>query len=187
MTDTVITPEFRVSFPFVFRPQKSLEAGKEPKYSITMLFKKGEDLSALKKAAEAVAVEKWGPDKNKWPKNLRTPFRDQGEKEFDGYEAGAVFCTATSKQRPGLVDIQVQDIIDESQMYAGCYARASIRAFAYDQAGNRGVAFGLQNVQKLRDGEPLGGRSRPQDDFEPIEGATEEAATAAAGAGGLFD
>lgn len=186
MADNVLTPEFRVSFPYVFRPQKALEAGKEPKYSVTMLFKKGENLSALKAAAKKVAVEKWGEDQSKWPKNLRLPFRDQGEKEFAGYEAGAIFITATSKQRPGLVDANVQDILDESQFYAGCYARATIRAFAYDQAGNRGVAFGLQNVQKLRDGEPLGGRSRPQDDFEPIEGAGEPA-TAAAGAGGMFD
>ena len=186
MADNVITPEFRVSFPFVFRPQKAMEAGKDPKYAVTMLFPKGTDLSKLKAAANAVVAEKWGADKTKWPKGMRTPFRDQGEKEFSGYEAGAIFVTATSKQRPGVVDAQVQDIIDESQFYAGCYARATIRAFAYDQAGNRGVAFGLQNIQKLRDGEPLGGRSRPQDDFEPLPGAGEPAA-AAAGAGGLFD
>ncbi len=166
--ETVLTPKFRVSFPYVFRPSKPMQAGAEPKYSITMLFPKGADLSALKAAAQAAVVEKWGADKTKWPKNMRNPFRDQGEKEFEGYEEGATFLTATSKQRPGLVDADVKDIIDEHAFYPGCYARASVRAFAYDQAGNRGVSFGLQNLQKLADGDPLGGRTKPTDDFEPV-------------------
>jgi hypothetical protein len=179
--DNVLTPKFRVSFPYVFRPQKPMAnaASQDPKYSLTMLFPKGADLSVLKKAASDAVIEKWGAEKEKWPKNLRNPFRDQGEKEFEGYEAGAIFVTATSKQRPGLVDAQVKDIIDEKDFYPGCYARASVRAFAYDQAGNRGVAFGLQNVQKLGDGEPLGGRTRPTDDFEPVAEDGKPAASAA--------
>lgn len=162
----IITPEFRVSFANCFRPQKPMAGStNEPKYGLTMLFKKGEDLSKLKAAAEAAVKEKWGANP---PKNLRTPFRDAGEKDYDGYEPGAIFVTATSKQKPGLVDADLNDIIDESEFYSGCYARASVRAFAYDANGNRGVAFGLQNVQKLRDGDPLGGRTRPEDDFEPV-------------------
>lgn len=181
MATKQITPEFRVSFPNVFRTAKPMAgATGDPKYGITALFKPGEDLSGLKAAAEEAIVEKWGADKSKWPKNLRSPFRDQGEKEFDGYVEGAIFINATSKQRPGLVDANMNDIIDESEFYAGCYARASINAFAYDTAGNRGVAFGLNNVQKLRDGEPLGGRTRPEDDFEPV-------AEGAGTGGGVFD
>jgi hypothetical protein len=167
----VMTPEFRVSFPAVFKPSrpKGAPADQEAKYSLTMLFDRDADLSALKKAAEAAAKEKWGDD---IPKGLRTPFRDQGEKEFDGYEEGALFVIATSKQKPGLVDAQVNDIIDESEFYAGCYARATIRAFAYGGKGTSfkpGVSFGLQNVQKLRDGDPLGGRTRARDDFSAVE------------------
>lgn len=185
MTDKVITPEFRVSFPNVFRPAKPMEGSNgEPKYTLTMLFPKDADLSKLKAAAKEAATEKWGADQAKWPKNLRLPFRDQGEKEFEGYEAGGIFITATSKQKPGLVDSQVQDIIEESGFYAGCYAKASVRAFAYDTAGNRGIAFGLGNVQMTRHGDPLGGRSRPTDDFEPVAGGP---ATQAKGAGGIFD
>lgn len=180
MATKVITPEFRVSFPNVFRTAKPMAgATGDPKYGLTALFKKGEDISALKAAAEEACIEKWGP-KDKWPKNLRSPFRDAGEKEFDGYVEGAIFINATSKQRPGLVDANMNDIIDETEFYAGCYARASINAFAYDTAGNRGVAFGLNNVQKLRDGEPLGGRTRPEDDFEPV-------AEGAGAGGGVFD
>lgn len=167
MTDNVMTPEGRVSFPNVFRVGKAMNVGEEGKYSVTLLFKKGETLDGLKAAAHAVLVEKFGtPDK--FPKNLRSPFRDQGDKEFEGYEAGAIFITATSKQRPGLVDHNVNDIIEEREFYPGCYARISVRPFYYDQKGNRGVAFGLQNIQKLRDGDPLGGRSRASDDFEPV-------------------
>ena len=171
----IMTPEFRVSFPYVFRPSKPMQVGQEPKYSVSMLFKKGEDLTVLKKAVEEAAVEKWGADKSKWPKNLRNPFRDQGEKDNEGYEAGAIFITATSKQKPGLVDSKVEDIIEEREFYPGCYARATVRPFAYDNAGNRGVAFGLQNVQKLREGAPLGGRSSPAADFEPVSSTASNA------------
>lgn len=165
----VMTPKFRASFANVFRPGKAMEEGQEPKYGVMMLFDKGADLSALKAAAQQAVVDKWGADKAKWPKNLRTPFRDQADKEGDAYVAGAIFVTATSKQKPGLVDQRNQPIIDESEFYSGCYARATVRAFAYDKAGNRGVAFGLQNVQKLADGEPLGGARVPAEkEFEPV-------------------
>lgn len=172
----LMTPEFRVSYPFVFTPQANKEdPTREPKYSVTMLFKKGEDLTKLRDAVVDVLTEKFGP-KEKWPKNLRLPFRDQADKEKDGkmpegYTKGAVFVTASGKQKPGVVDQNVNDIIDSSQFYAGCYARATVRAFYYDAKGNKGVAFGLQNVQKLRDGEPLGNRMRAQDEFKPVEGA----------------
>lgn len=168
--NNVMTPQFRVSFPNVFRPGRPMQEGAEPKYGVAMLFPKGADLSKLKAAAQAACVEMWGADQAKWPKNLRSPFRDQGEKapEWAGYEPGAIFVTATSKTRPGLVDAQVQDIIEEKDFYPGCYARATVNAFCYDKAGNRGVSFGLNNVQKLADGEPLGGRTRATDDFEAV-------------------
>ena len=173
MADTIVTPECRFSYPNVFRARQVNNVG-EPKYSISLLFPKGADLSKLKQAAEAAAREKWGKD---LPKNLRSPFlkaetlRDNASKPQLELEDGMVVIRASSKQRPGLVDASMQDIIDESQFYAGCYGRASLRAFCYEQQGNRGVSFGLQNVQKLRDGEPLAGRTRPQDDFEPVADA----------------
>lgn len=182
MTNNIITPEFRVSYPYVFRPNKPMEANQEPKFSVTMLFPKDTDLSKLKQAAEQAAIEKWGAGKA--PKNLRSPFRDQGEKESEGYVPGAIFITATSKQKPGLIDGANNDIVDETQFYAGCYARASIRAFAYDKAGNKGVAFGLQNIQKLRDGESLSGRMKAQAEFEPVADAV---VGEAADASSLFD
>lgn len=187
----LMTPEFRVSYPYVFRPQQPMagsDPNAKPKFSVTMLFPKGADLSVFKKAAEAAVMEKWGAQINDQtlidPKNpalgtrgkqflskLRSPFRDQGEKESEGYVPGAVFMTATSKQKPGLVDGSNNDIINETDFYAGCYARATLRVFTYDAKGNKGVAFGLQNIQKLRDGESLSGRMKAQDEFEPVADA----------------
>lgn len=185
------TPEFRVSFANVFRPQPPLPGaapGAKPKYGLTGLFEMKLDdprLAQMKADAQAAAVEKFG-DKLKDPnfvKRLRSPFRDQGEKSFEGYVPGHVFVNMTSSQRPGLVDENVQTIIEESKFYSGCYAIASYNAFAYDTAGNVGVAFGLNNIQKTRDGEPLGGRTRPEDDFKP---AAKPAGAADASATNLF-
>jgi hypothetical protein len=166
----IMTPEFRVDWNNVFHPKKNELSGKE-EYALTALFPKGADLSAMKAAANAAIVEKWGEDKTKWPKNLRSPFRDQGEKDGPQYEEGAVFMNLKSKQRPGVVDAKVQDIIDETEFYRGCYARATVQAYAYDQAGNRGVSFGLQNIQKMKDGEPMGGgRAKASSEFEAVGG-----------------
>lgn len=164
-----MTPEFRVSFPNVFKA-KAFE-DQEPKFSVVMLFdKKKADLTSLKKAVAFAAQEKWGADKAKWPKNLRMPFRDGEEKsDMEGY-AGCTFVSASSKQAPGVVD-QARNIITEADQsfYAGCYARATLIAFAYDKAGNRGVSFSLQNLQKLRDGQPFSGRKKAEDEFDAVE------------------
>lgn len=162
----VLTPEFRVSFPAVFTARSAAE-GQEAKFSITMLFPKSTDISVLKNAVLEAIVEKWGADKAKWPKGLRLPFRDGSEKDYDGYE-DVTFCTASSKMRPGLVDQNRQAIIAPDEFYGGCYARATIAAFAYDKAGNKGVSWGLRNIQKTRDGEPFSGRSKPENDFDAI-------------------
>lgn len=180
MSENIITPEFRVSYPQVLQPKLNDLNGKM-EYSVVALFPKGADLKPLKAAAAAAAKEKWG---DKLPANMRSPFRDQGEKEKDGalpagLEAGAIFINFKANQRPGLVDANVQPILDASDFYAGCWARAQVRAFAYDQKGNKGVSFGLQNVQKMREGEPLGSRVRAEDAFEAVAGATEDA-------GGIF-
>jgi len=182
MSTKVLTPEFRVAFPAVFQPKRNDLNGKD-EYSLIALFKKGDDLTALKKAAQEALIKKFGKDNSKWPcqpNQMRSPFRDQGdrakvntatgEKELpQGYEAGAFYLNLRSNQRPGVVDQDVNEIIDTAEFYGGCYARAMINAYAYDNKGNRGIAFGLNNVQKLRDGESFGARSKPQDDFQAVE------------------
>jgi len=166
-SNQVTTPEFRVSFPSVFQARAVSEGG-DLKYSVVMLFPKTADLTPLKQSVLAAIIEKWGADKTKWPKTLRLPFRDGTEKDYDGYGPDIIFASATSKMKPGLVDQNVQPILEPSEFYGGCYARATINAFAYDVKGNKGVAFGLRNVQKLRDGEPFSGRNKPEDDFDAI-------------------
>lgn len=168
----VITPEFRVSFPQVFTP-KAFE-DQEPKYSVVMLFDKKTDLASLKKAAFNAAVEKWG-SKEKFPKNLRMPFRDGSERsDTPGYE-GTIFISASSKNQPGLVNGKREAILDQKDFYAGCYARAELIAFAYVKAGNKGVSFSLQNVQKLRDGTPFSGRKNAEDVFDAVEDDSDNA------------
>lgn len=170
---TLITPVGRVSYPSVFKPTKMEGSTGEPKYELTLLFPKSDEeaLAPLKRAIAAVRAEKWGPDKSKWPANLRSPFRDGDRDKPNNPEyAGMIFIRMTSQNRPGLVDAAVQPIIDQSQFYPGCYAKAEVNAFAYDKAGNRGMSFGMNNIQKVKDGEPLGGAARPaQEVFEPVE------------------
>lgn len=189
----VMTPTFRISYPNVFKA-KTNELNGKAEYSCVALFPKNADISKLKAAAQAAIEAKWGKEKHKWPTNMKSPFRDQGErakvdevtgKKFlpAGYEDGALFLTLKSDQKPGIVDSNVQEILDPSEIYAGCFCRATIRAYAYDAKGNKGVAFGLQNIQKVKDGDPLSGRTRATDDFSPIG----EEAAAGGSAANLFD
>lgn len=175
---TAVTPMFRVSYPNVFKPRMNDLNGKE-EYSVMAIFPKGADLSALKEAAANAMAKKFGPDKTKWPKQYRSPFRDQQDRAKEdeagnlvmpeGLVAGAIYLNLRTNQKPAVVDQNVQPILEEKDFYAGCYARAKIGAYAYDNKGNKGVSFGLQNIQKMKDGEPLGTRTRPEDDFKPIE------------------
>lgn len=193
----MITPEFRVSYAHVFSPQKN-DLNGEMEYSIVAIFPKGTDLAPMKAAAQAVLTEKFGADQAKWPTNLRNPFRKCSERWKNengkqivpaGYEDGeAIFVSMKSKAKngkPAVVDASVEPIIEPSAFYSGCFALASANPYYYDQKGNRGISFGLNNVQKVRDGEPLGGRASAQADFKPIAGA--EKASSGAGAKSVFD
>jgi hypothetical protein len=178
------TPEFRVSFPHVFEPHAF--QGQPAQYSITMLFPKNVSLKELKRAADNAATEEWGADKTKWPKNLKTPFRDGNEKpDLSGYE-GTIFVAAKSKKRKPQVVGPVKDkdtglfpeLNSEAAFYAGCYARANLLAYAYSHAsGNKGVGFSLQSVQKTRDGEEFSGRTNAQNDFDEVIDGSEDASS----------
>lgn len=203
MSTPIMTPVFRASYVKLLKAEKNNLNGKM-EYSVVALFKKDADLTALKKAALDACIKKWGADKTKWPQKnpvtgaggVRSPFRDQAERGKlneetgqmvlpPGYEAGAIFINLKSEQKPGVVDENVQDIIDASKIYSGCWMRATVNAFAYEQKGNAGVSFGLNNVQKHADGDPIGGnRTKATDDFAPIAGAAP--AAPAGGAGDLF-
>jgi hypothetical protein len=172
--DNLITPEFRAAFISVFRATAMKNADgstSKPKFSIRAAFPPKADLSALKKEAHAAATEKWG---DKIPKTLRSPFRINEELEAPivgiGDDWVIMSFSANEDRRPGIVDNKLQDIIDDADVYSGAWYRCQVRAFAYDTAGNKGVSFGLQNVQKLRDDDPLGnGRIPASKAFEPVD------------------
>lgn len=186
MSDNIITPEFRAAFVGLFKataPKDNPNGAK--KYSMRAVFMPDADLSALKEQAKIAAEEKWGI--GKVPKTIRSPFRTNEELEnpIPGVPDDAVVMTfsANEDRRPGVVDKNLQDIIDDSEVYSGAWFRAQVRAYAYDNAGNKGVSFGLQNVQKTKDDEPLGrGKVPASKAFEAFGGGS-SGKTAA----GMFD
>ena len=97
---------------------------------------------------------------------LKTPLRDGDlERPDDETYANSYFINANSATAPGIVDADRNTIIDRSEVYSGVYGRASINLYAFNSNGNKGIACGLNNLQKIKDGEPLGGKSRAEDDF----------------------
>lgn len=173
-------PEFRVSFENVHKP-KAFKDGMDPKYSVTMLFPKNQDLFELKRAAKNALIEKFGADQKRWPKNLRTPFRNGDEESDQPDYAGTIFVRASSKEKPPVVDQSMNPILPDEvgkqKFYSGCFARASLVAFAYDTNGNRGVSFGLLAIQKTRDGERLGGRRNLSEEFDAVADNSEDASS----------
>lgn len=173
----VVTGKVRLSYAHVWEPV-AVDEKQDPKYSVCLLIPKN-DKKTLRKiktavdaAKEAGKTAKWG---GKIPANLKLPLRDGDEEKGDKPEfVGHYFLNATSKMAPGIVDQNVQPILDSSEVYSGCYARVSINFYPFNTAGNKGVGCGLNNIQKLADGDYLGGRSKPEDDFEPIEEIEDE-------------
>jgi len=165
-SEKITTPTARLSFPHLFETRGF--PGQEPKYSAVLIFPPGTDLSGLKKIARAAMDQRW-PDKAKRPKKFGNPFHKGEEKDLEGYDEGSVYITASSKRRPGVVNGACEPIMDAEEVYPGCWVRCTVVAFAYDKAGNAGVSFGLRNVQKVKEGEPLGSMCKAEDDFEEVE------------------
>lgn len=171
---SVITPEFRASYAKVFEPAPANpdDPDSDLVYSIQMIFPKETDISDLKDAANAAMARKFGEDKSKWPKNAKSPFRD-GDEERDAKEyQNAIFMNAKTKNQPGIVDANVQPIMSQDEFYSGCYARASIVFYAFDQRGNKGVGVGLNNLMKTRDGDRLDGRRSAEEEFSAFASAS---------------
>lgn len=171
----VTTGEVRLSYAHIFEPH-AME-GNEPKYSVSVIIDKNdkETLKAIKEAVNQAKEDgkgKWG---GKVPPSLKTPLRD-GDEERPDDEAykGCYFLNASSKNKPGVVDKDVHPILDATEVYSGCYARLTLNFYAYNASGNKGIAAGLGNVQKLKDGEPLGGFTRAEDDFDSVESAEDD-------------
>lgn len=176
----IITPVFRVSFPAVFTPEKNKQSGRLT-YKVTALFEKSDEklLLPMKEAVHAELVARFGIDQTKWPKGLKLPFKLGNEKYNKNPEAYPMYkdmitVNFTSNMQPGVRNASnTQDIVDPKEFYAGCYARASViaRYWRFDETHSEGVHFLLNNLQKVKEGEPFGGIHNPGDDFEPVPGA----------------
>lgn len=175
----VKTPEAILSYPYFFKPQPGMNGGKD-KYSGAFVFTVEAQESPLYKNMQRAALEaaraKWGEKADAMIRGgkLRMPFRKSEDDDVEkGYPVGSVYVNARADQRPGVVDRyndpdtgRPRVITEEKEVYPGMIVQATMRAFAYDHSGNKGVAFGLNNVQKIRDGERLDGRKRADEDFD---------------------
>lgn len=168
----VITgPDTRWSYANVWEA-KSINGG-APKFSVSLIIPKSDTRTVAKiKAAIEVAYREGeaklkGNGKTVPPLSvLKTPLRDgDTERPDDEAYADAYFVNANSGTAPGIVDADRNEILNRSEVYSGVYGRASINFYAFNSNGNKGIACGLNNLQKIRDGEPLGGKSRAEDDF----------------------
>lgn len=155
----VITGKVRFSYVHVFEAVPVSEGSEDKKFSVSIIIPKSDTVTLNKinnaiEAAKQAGASKWG---GKIPKNLKLPLRDGDlEREEECY-ANSYFLSAKTSQKPGIVDENLDEIISKDEFYSGCYGRASITFFAFDTNGSKGIACGLHNLQKLEDGERLGG------------------------------
>ena len=155
---------------------KSINGG-APKYSVSLIIPKSDTKTIGKIQAAIQAAYDEGQGKLKGNGRsvpalsvLKTPLRDgDAERPDDEAYADSYFINANSGTAPGIVDADRQPILDRSEVYSGVYGRASINFYAFNSNGNKGIACGLNNLQKIKDGEPLGGKSRAEDDFDTEE------------------
>jgi hypothetical protein len=167
----VITGVTRLSYANLNQP-KSINGG-DPRYSVSVLIPKSDAKTLAKINAAVEAAYSEGAAKLKGNGKsipalaaLKTPLRDGDvERPDDPAYQGHFFLNANNKEKPGIVDINRDPIFDPSEIYSGIYARCSLSFFAFNSSGNRGIAVAINNVQKVRDGEPLGSRTKAEDDF----------------------
>ena len=170
-TKVITGPSTRWSYCNVWEP-KAINGG-TPKFSVSLLIPKTDTVTVNKIKAAIEAAYREGESKLKGNSKsvpamslLKTPLRDgDTERPDDPTYAGHYFVNANSSTAPGIVDADRQPILTRSEVYSGVYGRASISFYAFFSNGNRGIACGLNNLQKIRDGEPLGSRASAESDF----------------------
>ena len=163
----VVTGIVRLSYASIWEP-KSINGG-DAKYSVSLIIPKTDikTINAINKAVDTAIEEGKGRFGGKIPNKaaLKLPLRDGDIERDDDAYINAYFINANSKTAPEIVDKGLNAVLDKSEVYSGCYARVSLNFYAFNSNGNKGIACGLGNIQKMRDGEPLGGRSSAETDF----------------------
>lgn len=171
-TKVITGVKTRWSYANIWDPKAPLGGG-TPKYSVSLIIPKDDTATVNKINAAIQAAYKEGQSKLKGNGKsvpplsaLKTPLRDGDiERPDDPAYAGCYFVNANSASKPGVVDADRQPIIERSEVYSGVYGRASINFYAYNVNGSKGIACGLNNLQKIKDGEPLGGKASAESDF----------------------
>lgn len=167
----VVTGKVRLSYANVWEP-KSINGGKE-KYSASIIIPKSDTktIEKIEKAVNAAIEKDLGKFGGKMPnmKTIKLPLRDGDVEKDDEAYKDAYFVNANSMTAPQIVDRNVEQIMDRSEVYSGVYARVTLNFYAFNVNGSKGIACGLGNIQKISDGEPLGGRSNAKDDFEALD------------------
>ena len=166
----VVTGVVRLSYEHVWEPASV--NGSNPKYSVSLIIPKSDTktIAAINQAIDNAIRDGAAKFGGKIPPKgaLKLPLRDGDTEREDEAYRDAYFINANSTTAPQIVDRSVQPILDRSEVYSGCYARVSINFYAFNSNGNRGIACGLGNIQKVRDGEPLGGKTSAADDFTTV-------------------
>ena len=175
------------SYANIFKP-RAVDEGQEPKYSISLLFDKkaiadkktpeGKSYAELVAIVEAVATKKFGPAWRKNPK-FKLPMRDGDVEKPEHKEyAGKMFVNSSSTRQPGIVGRNLVPITSEQDAYSGCKFVAAVNVYAFEKAGNKGVALGLNNLLVFEKGERIDGRLDATEDFQEYDGGEGESAPA---------
>lgn len=154
----IVTNKVRFSYLNAFEPAGF--EGQEKKYSVSLIIPKSDTatIDKINKGIEQLKEQFKLRNNGKVPGNFKTPLRDgDADRADDANYADSYFINASSKFQPGMVNKDLQAIIDPNELYSGCYGRASINLYLFDVSGNRGIAAGLNHLQKLADGPNLGG------------------------------
>lgn len=163
----VVTGEVRFSYAHLFEA-KAVEEGGPKKYSVSIIIPKSDTKTLTEVRAAIKAAQEIGKNKlfgGKIPATLKMPLRDGDvERPEDDAYANAFFINANCSTKPGIVDANRNPILDASELYSGCFGRVSVNFYPFNKK-SMGIACGLNNVQKLKEGEPLGGRTSAEDDF----------------------
>lgn len=168
----ITTGKVRASYVHVFHP-RTPDNGGEPKYSVTLLIPKTDTVTLNAIYADIERAKQEGVQRvfgGSIPPACKTPvydgdgYRPSGE-AFGEECRGCLVVTASAKQQPVVVGLDMQNILNPADIYSGCYIRASVNFFAYNSNGNKGVGCGLNAVQKIEDGEPLSVRVSAEDAF----------------------
>jgi len=160
-----VTGKVRFSFVHVFEPAETLNGSL--KYSVSILIPKSDKdtVTRFNKAFEETKQANAAYFGGSIPKMLKGGLRDGDAEKDDPVYAGHYFINANSNEKPGIVDAELNPIMDKDEFYSGCYGRASLTLYPYDASGSKGIAAGLNNVQKLEDGEKFGGATSAAADF----------------------